>query len=158
MRLMTAKQGDHALLDNPMYAGELKADGTHVRVQREADKAPRVFGRPKRSDGTIPEYTTRLPLLMDAMGEIPVESYTVVGEAVVYDEQGRTWFEGSQRRCSTQDLAKIEVYKTQYPIMLLAFDVIELDGKNLEQRYHTSSRTSVLSTTSWLRKVKKVLS
>lgn len=109
-----------------------KADGTHVRVQREEDQDPRVFGRPKKSDGTIPEYTTRLPLLMDAMGKLPAETYTIIGEAVVYDEQGRTWFEGSQRRCSTQNPAKIEVYKTKYPIMLLAFDLIELEGKNLE--------------------------
>lgn len=132
MQLMTAKKGSHKLLDNPMYAAELKADGTHVRGTKEEDSKPRIFGRPKKSDGTIPEYTTRLPLLTDSLGEIPAETFTIVGEASVYDEQGRTWFEGSQRRCSTQDLAKIEVYKTKYPIMLLTFDLIELDGKNLE--------------------------
>ena len=132
MHLMTAKKGDHALLDSPLYAGELKADGTHVRGTKEEDQDPRIFGRPNKRTKEIPEYTTRLPLLTDSLGEIPAETYTVVGEAVVYDEQGRTWFEGSQRRCSVTDPAKIQIRKTKFPIMLLAFDLIELDGKNLE--------------------------
>ena len=132
MELMLCKTGDEKLLDNPNYAAELKADGTHVRATKhEGYGIPKVFGRPKKT-GT-PEYTDSLPDLVDAVKRIPGD-FEIVGEAVVYDENGRTWFEGSQRRCSTQDPAKVELYRVKYPVMLLAFDITELDGEDLKRR------------------------
>lgn len=128
MKLMKADTGDHKLLDSPMYAGELKANGTNTRAQKKGTTS-RVFGTPKKSG--LPEYTERLPDLIEALDQIP-GNFQIVGETIVYDENGKTWFEGSQRRCSTQDRAKIEVYKTQYPVMFLAYDAIELEGRNLE--------------------------
>lgn len=128
MKLMKADTGDHKLLDSPMYAGELKADGTNTRAQKQGTTS-RVFGTPSKSG--LPEYTERLPDLIEALDKIP-GNFQIVGETVVFDEEGRTWFEGSQRRCSTQDKAQINVYKTKYPVMFLAYDAIELEGRNLE--------------------------
>ncbi len=91
----------------------------------------RIFGRPKK-DGGIPEYTVRLPEVVDGLRHISASSFEVVGEAVVFDDKGRTWFEGSQRRCSTQNPEKIRLYKAQYPAVMLTFDITELDGRDLK--------------------------
>lgn len=104
-----------------------KADGTHIRVTKKEDEV-RIFGRPK--DSGIPEYTNRLIEVTEAAAEISGD-YEMVGEAVVYDENGRTWFEGSQRRCSTQDPGKQLLYRSQYPVVFLSFDLTNLDGKDL---------------------------
>jgi len=135
MKLMLAKTGTEKDLDNPMMAAELKADGTHIRLDKK-EKA-RIFGRPKKS-GT-PEYTDRLPELIEAAQAIPGE-FTLIGEAVVYDENGRTWFEGSQRRCSTEDPAKIPLKAAKYPVLMLTFDIIELDGKDLRSHTYLSRK------------------
>lgn len=128
MELMLCETGNEKDLDNPLYGAELKADGTHIRA-RKIDEEIRIFGRPKSSG--IPEYTDRLPDLVEDLKVLPAQTYEIVGEAVVYDENQRTWFEGSQRRCSTQDPAKIRLYQAKYPILLLTFDITELDGKDL---------------------------
>ena len=105
------------------------ADGTHIRLTKSKDETSRIFGRPKR-DGTTPEYTNRLTEITEASNAISAHSFEIVGEAVVFNE-GRTWFEGSQRRCSTQDPAKQMLYKAKYPVVLLAFDLTELDGRDI---------------------------
>jgi bifunctional non-homologous end joining protein LigD len=126
---MLCENGEESQLDSPLYAAELKADGTHVRAKKNGDI--RIFGRPK-SSGEVPEYTDRLPELIESLEVLPAGTFEVVGEAVVYDEQGRTWFEGSQRRCSTEKKEKIELYRRKYPILLLTFDITELDGVDLK--------------------------
>lgn len=125
MKLMLCENGKESQLDSPLYAAELKADGTHIRAKKNG--TVRIFGRPKKSG--IPEYTDRLPELVEALEVLP-GTFEIVGEAVVYKD-GRTWFEGSQRRCSTQDKSKIAIYQRKHPIMLLTFDVTELDGQDL---------------------------
>jgi len=124
--LMLCESADENKLDDPGYAAELKADGTHVRVTK--DEVSRIFGRPK--DSGTPEYTNRLTEVTDAANALS-GSFEVVGEAVVFDEAGRTWFEGSQRRCRTEDPAKQMLLKAKYPVVLLAFDLTELDGKDI---------------------------
>jgi bifunctional non-homologous end joining protein LigD len=128
--LMLCESADENKLDDPGYAAELKADGTHIRINKE--EKIRIFGRPK-DDGTIPEYTNRLTEITEAGDAISARSFEIVGEAVVFNEDGRTWFEGSQRRCSTQDPAKQRLYKAKYPVVLLAFDITELDGRDITQ-------------------------
>lgn len=124
--MMLCQSANQDKLDDPTFGAELKADGTHIRLTK-SDERIRIFGRPK--DSGIPEYTSKLTELIDAAVTIPAANYEIVGEAVVYDENGRTWFEGSQRRCSTEDQAKQMLYKAKYPVVLLAFDLTELDGK-----------------------------
>lgn len=126
---MTCETGNEKLLDNPRYALEQKADGTHICIIKQ-NETIRIFGRPK-DNGEMPEYTNRLPDLIEAAKVIPSASFEIVGEAVVFKD-GRTFFEGSQRRCSTQSQTKIEMLRYQYPIVLLAFDLTELDGKRIE--------------------------
>ena len=116
------------------------ADGTHILAKKMEGKI-RIYGRPKPTG--MPEYTDRLPDLIEALEVLPASSFEIVGEAVVYDENNRTWFEGSQRRCSTQDPSKIRLYQAQYPIMFLTFDVTELDGKDV-MGYTYESRKQIL--------------
>ena len=141
MELMLCETGSEKDLDNPLMAAELKADGTHV-MAKKADGKIRVFGRPKKTG--IPEYTDRLPDLIESLEVLSASSFEIVGEAVVYDENNRTWFEGSQRRCSTQDPAKIRLYQAQYPIILLAFDITELDGKDTTGYTYQSRKEMLL--------------
>lgn len=130
MKLMLCETGSERDLEDPRYAAELKADGTHIRVRKQEGTIG-IYGRPKKS-GEIPDYTLRLPEIIEAAEALPASNFELVGEAVVFDDKGKTWFEGSQRRCSTQSAAKIPLLKVKYPVVLLAFDLTLLDGKNLE--------------------------
>lgn len=134
--LMLCSAGKQSDLDDPRMAAELKLDGTYIRATKKEERID-VYGRP-RSAG-LPVYTDRLPDLTEALQVIPGD-FQMLGEAVVYDEKGRSWFEGSQRRCSTQTPAKIAEYKCKYPIMMLAFDIIELDGKDLTGHSYESRK------------------
>jgi len=100
------------------------------QTKTHSEQDIRIFGRP-RSAG-IPEYTDRISEITEAASHLSASSFEIVGEAVVFDEKGRTWFEGSQRRCSTQNQAKQAVLKAKYPVVMLAFDITELEGRDLK--------------------------
>lgn len=123
---MLCESGKESDLDDPRLAAELKVDGTRGWLGKEDDDTFWIFNRKQVN------YTDRLPEILEAMKVIPAGDFIIDGEIVVYDEQGRTWFEGSQRRCSTQDPAKQKLYRAKYPVVALSFDLISLDGKSLE--------------------------
>ena len=95
-------------------------------MEKEDDDTFRIFNR----KGV--EYTDRLPELIEAAKRIPAGDFILDGEACWFDENGRTLFKGSQIRCSTQDKTKQRIAQLKYPIVMLAFDILSLDGKNVE--------------------------
>ena len=132
---MLAEPGTERDLATPNTVGEFKLDGTRV-WHGKVDGEPFVINR-KNVD-----YTDRLADVVQALNKIPSDNFILDGEAVVY-ENGRTIFEYSQRRCSTQDKGKQAVYQLKYPLVIETFDIIHLDGKDL--RNHTwKSRRQVL--------------
>lgn len=60
-------------------------------------------------------------------------AFTVDTEVVyINPATGREEFTPCQRRCSTQDWAKISYLEKKYPITAMAFDLLKLDGKDVE--------------------------
>ena len=126
--LMLCKKADESALDNPIYAGEPKLDGTLNRVVKKEDEV-RIFGNPRNSG--VPEYTDRIIEIKEAAQRISADSFEIIGEACVFDDNGRSIFKGSQIRCSTQDQAKQQLLRYKYPVIVMAFDITELDGRDL---------------------------
>ena len=134
---MLCESGTEKDLDNPLMAASLKFDGTRAWLGKSEGKGF-VINR-KNVD-----YTDRLPEIIEVIEAMPVEDFTIDGELVYYDENGRSLFEGSQRRCSTQDMNKQREYRVKYPLVFETWDIISLDGK--DQRGMTwKSRDYLLS-------------
>lgn len=134
---MLAESGTERDLDDPTMAGEPKVDGTRGWIGKDDEDTFWIVNR-KQVD-----YTSRLPEIVEAMKSLPAGDFVIDGELIVYDENGRTWFEGSQRRCATQDLGKQRILKLKYPIFVGVFDVIKLDGKDL-RNYGWQTRKQLL--------------
>jgi len=123
---MLCESGTVKHLDDPNWIAELKADGTRILLGKEDDDTYWIYNRKQI------EYTNRLPELIDAAKSIPAGNFILDGEACWFDENGRTLFEGSQVRCSTENANKQRIAQLKYPIVMLAFDVLHVDGRNIE--------------------------
>ena len=114
-------------LKRPNYAAEWKWDGTRLVVQKEKDHVTL-----QNRNGII--YTRRLPEVTLAAEKI-LGTYTVDGEVVyINPETGKVEFTPCQRRCSTQDWAKILYLQRLFPVTVKLFDALEVNGKNIENR------------------------
>jgi len=138
---MLAQTGTERDLQDPGKAAEVKLDGTRAWIVRN-DEETGIFGRP-RSRGVSSDYTDRLAEVRDAIAGIPAGSFILDAEIVYFDQAGRSIFEGSQRRCSTQSVVKQREYQRTWPIQALAFDLIYLDGKRLHN-YTWQTRKQLL--------------
>lgn len=133
---MLCESGTEDVLDSDGHAAELKADGTRVILEKMERELYVIYNR----KGVY--YTERLPEIIEAAKAIPAASFTLDGEIVWFDPDGRTVFKGSQVRCSTQDPIKQRAARLKYPIVMLTFDALEVDGKNIENwRYEDRKDT-----------------
>ena len=140
-RPMLADNGTIQDLQNPNAGGELKLDGTRSWLVKQEEKKG-IWGRPRK--GVSTDFTDRLKEVREAMEGIPAGSYIMDVEIVYFDPvTGRSIFEGSQRRCSTQNKAKQRKYEVDWPIQAIAFDLIHLDGKMLHN-YPWETRKQML--------------
>jgi len=89
---MLAEVGSERDLDDPRKAAEPKMDGTRIWIIKK-DGTIKIFNRAREHQDSI-DYTNRLPEIIESAETIPCEQFIIDAEAVVYDEQGRTWFEG----------------------------------------------------------------
>ena len=101
---------------------EIKHDGFRIIARRKAN-AVRFFTR----NGY--DFTARFPKIVVAAAGLPVRSCVIDGEAIVVDENGLSVFDALRHRLH------------DHAAILCAFDVIELDGKDirwacLEDRKH----------------------
>ena len=140
IRPMLAETGTMQDLQDPNAAGELKLDGTRAWLVKQ-DEEKGIWGRPRK--GVSTDYTDRLREVREAIEGIPAGSFIIDVEIVYFDKSGRSIFEGSQRRCSTQDKAKQQEYEVSWPIQAMAFDLIHLDGKMLHN-YPWETRKQIL--------------
>jgi len=125
--VMLCQEGDLRDLKRQGYACETKFDGTRIKVVKENGQVTLV-----NRHGII--YTSRLPELVEAAKAIKGD-FTIDAEAVYINPvTGQTEFTPSQRRCSTQDWAKIYRLQSQYPIILKAFDIMKLKGEDVTNR------------------------
>ena len=102
---------------------EIKHDGYRLIVRRDG-LTVRLFTRRGR------DWTDRYPAIASAAVKLRVRSLTIDGEAVVTGLDGIAVFDALHRRRRAADA------------MLYAFDLMELNGKDLRSRRWTSARRS----------------
>ena len=99
----------------PGWLHEIKHDGFRILARRDR-AGVRLFTR------NANDFTDRFPFIATAVAELPVKSCLIDGEAIVCDENGLAVFD-LIRRQGTGESA-----------VLSAFDLLELDGKDLRRR------------------------
>lgn len=119
---MLCEDGELNDLKRRGWASEWKFDGTRVLIIKED-------GEVSLQNRHGINYTIRLPEIADAAEEILSNDFKIDGEAVYIDPNGEIEFTPCQRRCATQ--FPDPFFRAQYPLIHKAFDLFELDGKDL---------------------------
>ena len=106
----------------PDWIHEIKHDGFRILARRDGDNV-RLYTRNGYN------FADRFPRIVEAVNSLPVQSCFIDGEAIVVDTNGLATF----------DL--LRSWHHNHAAVLCAFDLIELDGKNLrrtpiEERKH----------------------
>ena len=107
----------------PGWLHEIKHDGFRIMARRDG-AGVRLFTRHGN------DFTSRFPLAVTAVGALSARSFLLDGEAIVANERGLAVFDLIRHKRHGDDA------------VLIAFDLIELDGKDLrrtpiEQRKRT---------------------
>lgn len=103
----------------PQWAFEVKWDGYRLAVHIEPSGV-RILTRGGH------DWTTRFPAIVAAAKRLPVPTAILDGEAVVFDEQGRSDFGRLQ-----QSLGGRGGKWTSREAVLMAFDLLYFDGRDL---------------------------
>src|SRR6516162_10012902 len=99
----------------PGWLHEIKHDGFRIMARQDA-AGVRLITR----NGS--DFTDRFPLIAMALKSLPVRSCVIDGEAIVCDENGLAVFE------------LIRGHDSKTSAVLCAFDLLELNGKDLRRR------------------------
>jgi bifunctional non-homologous end joining protein LigD len=111
------------------WAYEIKFDGFRFICRRDADRV-RVFSRRGH------DWTDRVPLIVEALRALPVTSIVIDGEAVVCRPDGVADF----------DLLRAAVGRNgSRAAFLYAFDLLELDGRDLRAKSWDDRREALTS-------------
>jgi len=106
------------LVETPPYGKwlyEIKFDGFRALALRGSDET-RLLSRNEK------ELGEKFPEVMESLGDLNVADAIIDGEIVALDEKGRSSF---------QLLQAFEMGQERPPIFYYAFDLLQLDGKNL---------------------------
>jgi bifunctional non-homologous end joining protein LigD len=114
--------------DGPQWAHEIKFDGYRFICRRDGERV-QVFSRLAK------EWTDRVPFIVEALRLLPITSATIDGEAVVCDSQGVTDFAALRSAISRRQGSR--------GIFLYAFDLLELDGRDLRPNAWTARREAL---------------
>jgi bifunctional non-homologous end joining protein LigD len=104
----------------PDWLHEIKHDGFRLIARRGAERV-RLFTRNGH------DWTERFPLIVEALNGLKATTYLINGEAVTCDETGLAEFEGLRSR--------------RGDVHLCAFDLLELDGRDLRFEPLTTRRS-----------------
>jgi bifunctional non-homologous end joining protein LigD len=99
----------------PGWLHEIKHDGFRILARRDS-AGVRLITR------NANDFTDRFPFVATAVAELPVKSCLIDGEAIVCDENGLAVFDLIRRHGAGERA------------VLSAFDLLELDGKDLRRR------------------------
>jgi len=99
----------------PGWLHEIKHDGFRILARRDS-AGVRLITR------NANDFTDRFPFIATAVAELPVKSCLIDGEAIVCDENGLAVFDLIRRHGAGERA------------VLSAFDLLELDGKDLRRR------------------------
>ena len=98
----------------PGWLHEIKHDGFRILARRDPGGV-RLFTRHGN------DFTARFPLAVEAVGALSARSFLLDGEAIVTNERGLVVFDLIRHQRHGEDA------------VLLAFDLIELDGEDLRR-------------------------
>jgi bifunctional non-homologous end joining protein LigD len=113
------------LPSEPGWSFELKLDGIRAIAYRDGATL-RVFSRRPR------DLTAEYPEIVSALRKLPGTKWIMDGEIVALDERGHTSFQLLQNRQRTD--------RTTLPILLYAFDLLNLNGRDLQSLPLTQRR------------------
>jgi bifunctional non-homologous end joining protein LigD len=99
----------------PGWLHEIKHDGFRILARRDS-AGVRLITR------NANDFTDRFPFIATAVAELPVKSCLIDGEAIVCDENGLAVFDLIRRHGAGERA------------VLSAFDLLELDGKDLRRK------------------------
>jgi bifunctional non-homologous end joining protein LigD len=99
----------------PGWIHEIKHDGFRILARRDG-AGVRLFTRNGH------DFTPRFPLAAAAVAALPAHSFLIDGEVIVTDDKGLAVFELIRRKRNGGDA------------VLIAFDLIELEGEDLRRR------------------------
>jgi bifunctional non-homologous end joining protein LigD len=99
----------------PGWIHEIKHDGFRIMARRDG-AGVRLITRHGN------DFTERFPLVASAVAAVPARSCLIDGEAIVCDESGLAVFE------------LIRGHGSKTSAVLCAFDLLELDGRDLRRR------------------------
>jgi bifunctional non-homologous end joining protein LigD len=99
----------------PNWLHEIKHDGFRIMARRDG-WGVRLYTR----NGY--DFVDRFPRIVEAVARLPVQSCFIDGEAIVVDANGLAVF------------SLLRSWRHDRDAVLCAFDVIELDGKDLRRR------------------------
>jgi len=126
MLAQTADDLEDALVRIRPAAVEWKLDGARIQVHRAGDEV-RAFTR------NLADITERVPEVVEAVRELPVEAIVLDGEVIALgpDERPRP-FQATMSRFGSK--ANIEQLRETTPLSPFFFDVLHLDGDDLIDR------------------------
>ena len=99
----------------PGWLHEIKHDGFRILARRDS-AGVRLITRAGN------DFSSRFPFIAMAVAKLPVRSYLINGEAIVCDENGLAVFDLIRR------------HGTLASAVHVAFDLLELDGKDLRRQ------------------------
>ena len=126
---------DYEFLTDAIQNNELlfshKLDGTACMMEITPDGVT-LTGRGILKSGEQQDYTEKFPDISAQPGyQNRGVSCTLLGEIVVFDENGEDRFDLLQPRTTRKK--DIEKFAIDFPAKFIAFDVIKLNGRNLDQ-------------------------
>ncbi len=133
---MLAETGDVKDFSRPNFAAETKWDGTRLLIIKK-DEDVLLQNR----HGI--DYTRRVPEVTEAAKKIS-GSFILDGEVVyINPKTGKEEFTPSQRRCATSDFTKIWYLQRKYPVTVMLFDALEINGENIEKEPFRERKTKL---------------
>ena len=115
--------------DNKDWVFEIKWDG--VRAILFYNKQGQIYELKSRNDKSITRRYPELKSPLEAALHCK-ESTIIDGEIVVLDEKGYPNFQSHQRRMNVDSLRDIDALSNQIPSSYYVFDILYLDGDNLQ--------------------------
>ncbi len=117
-------EGGHRAFDDPDWRFEPKLDGIRTLAYVATDGS-RLVSRTGRDQTDIYPELDNLARFVNALNAV------IDGEIVASDEGGRPSFERLQQRMNLTAPKDVERARRQVPVVLFAFDLLWLDGRDL---------------------------
>jgi bifunctional non-homologous end joining protein LigD len=122
--------------DESAWSYEMKWDGVRVIAYLAGGRAKMITRRDRDVSGTYPEIT-------EALARIDVGTAILDGEVVALDAKGAPSFERLQQRMNLAKPGDVAAMRTEIPVQLCVFDLLEHDGQSYVRRPYLERRSAL---------------